>query len=139
LRADAVQKALSARAIAVKSAIEGGASIGNFGIVNVTTEIAREGYIEGLPRSTVPAAFAMDAGSLRVVEEPGFVGLLQLDTITPATAEGADATAIRDSLAAQIEQDLAQDAFVSYAKALAATSEVLIDQQAVAAVQANFN
>ncbi len=139
-RADALQKALSARAIEVKSAIEGGAAIGTFGIVNVTPEIAREGFIEGTPPSVVAAAFALDEGGLRVIEEAGFVGILQLDRIIPAATEGEDATAIRAALAAQIEQAIAQDAFTAYTNALSSVpGTVQIDQQAVAAVQANFN
>jgi peptidyl-prolyl cis-trans isomerase D len=139
-RADALQKALSARAIEVKSAIEGGAAIGTFGIVNVTPEIAREGFIESVPASVVAAAFALDEGGLRVMEEPGFVGILQLDRIIPAASEGEDATAIRDALAAQIEQAIAQDAFLAYTNALSSVpGAVQIDQQAVAAVRANFN
>jgi peptidyl-prolyl cis-trans isomerase D len=139
-RADALQKALSARALEVKSAIEAGAAIGTFGIVDVTPEIAREGFIEGIPPSVVAAAFALDAGGLRVIEEQGFVGILQLDRITPAATEGDDATAIRDALAAEIEQAIAQDAFLAYTNALSqAPGAVQIDQQAIAAVQANFN
>ncbi len=138
--ADALQKALSARAIEVKSAIEGGASIGAFGIVDVTPEIAREGFIEGIPPSVVAAAFALDEGGLRVIEEPGFVAVVQLDRITPAASEGDDATAIRDALAAQIEDAIAQDAFAAYTNALSqAPGAVQIDQAAIAAVQANFN
>jgi peptidyl-prolyl cis-trans isomerase D len=139
-RADALQKALSARAIEVKSAVEGGAAIGSFGIVNVTTEIAREGFIEGTPPSVVAAAFALDEGAVRVIEEPGFVAVLHLDRIIPAATEGDDATAIRQALAAQIEQAIAQDAFLAYTTALSsAPGAVQIDQQAIAAVQANFN
>ncbi len=139
-RADALQKALSVRAIEVKSAIEGGAAIGTFGIVDVTPEIAREGFIEGIPPSVVAAAFALDEGGLRVIEEPGFVAVVKLDRIIPAATDGEDATAIRDALAAQIEQAIAQDAFLAYTNALSqAPGAVQIDQTAIAAVQANFN
>ncbi len=139
-RADALQKALSARAIAVKAEMEAGAAIGTFGIVDVTPEIAREGFVEGIPPSVVAAAFALDEGGLRVIEEPGFVAVVQLDRIIPAATEGDDATAIRDALAAQIEQAIAQDAFLAYTNALSqAPGAVQIDQAAIAAVQANFN
>jgi peptidyl-prolyl cis-trans isomerase D len=138
--ADALQKALSARAIAVKSAIEGGAAIGTFGIVDVTPEIAREGFIEGIPPSVVAAAFALDEGGVRVIEEPGFVAVMKLDRVIPAATEGDDATAIRQALAAQIEDAIAQDAFLAYTTALSQEpGAVQIDQAAIAAVQANFN
>ncbi len=58
-RADALAKALSARAIEIKAAIEGGAAIGSFGIVDVTPETARDGFITGAPETLLPAVFAM--------------------------------------------------------------------------------
>ncbi len=48
-RADALAKALSARAIEIKAAVEGGAALGSFGIVDVTLAIARDGFVEGAP------------------------------------------------------------------------------------------
>jgi peptidyl-prolyl cis-trans isomerase D len=60
--ADALKKALSARAIEIKAGIEGGAAIGTFGIVSATPEIAREGFVEGTPPEVINAAFEMAPG-----------------------------------------------------------------------------
>jgi peptidyl-prolyl cis-trans isomerase D len=138
-RADALAKALSARAIEVKSAIEGGAAIGSFGIVSVTPEIAREGTIEGVPPSVVPAVFELEDGQLRVIEEGDFVGIIQLDRVIAAEATGDEADALRQAIAAQAEQGIAQDAFTAFTQALSAGAGVQIDEAAVAAVQAQFN
>jgi peptidyl-prolyl cis-trans isomerase D len=138
-RADALQKALSARAIEVKSAVEGGAAIGSFGIVSVTPEIAREGFAEGTPPAVVAAVFAMDRGQLRVMEDAGFVGVVQLDAIIPAAADGEEAQALRDAISAQTEQAIAQDVFTAYVNALSEADGVQLDEQAIAAVQAQFN
>jgi peptidyl-prolyl cis-trans isomerase D len=139
-RADALQKALAAQAIAVKSAIEGGAAIGSFGIVDVTADTTRDRTIGGMPPSVLPAAFALDEGGLRVIEEPGFVAVLQLDRIMPAATETEDAASIRAALAADIEQSIALDAFRAYTAALSsAPGFVKLDQQAIAAVEARFN
>jgi peptidyl-prolyl cis-trans isomerase D len=138
-RSDALRKALSARAVEVKAAIEAGATIGSFGIVSVTPEIAREGTLEGVPRSVVEAAFAMEPGQHRVIEENEFVAVVQLDAIIPAAADGDEAEALRQALAAQAEQGIAQDAFAAYSAALAAQAGIQIDEAAVAAVQAQFN
>ncbi len=73
-RADALAKALSARAIEVKSAVEGGAPLGSFGIVDTTLSIARDGFIENAPDTLLPAVFADEPGELRVIEGPDFVG-----------------------------------------------------------------
>jgi peptidyl-prolyl cis-trans isomerase D len=138
-RADALAKALSARAIEVKSAIEAGAAIGSFGIVSVTPEIAREGTIEGVPASVVPAIFGMEPGQTRVIEEGDFVAVVQLDTIIAAQPDGPEADALRQALAAQAEQGIAQDAFTLFSNALSSGAGVQIDEAAVAAVQAQFN
>ncbi|MFM2390805.1 MAG: hypothetical protein RLZZ437_2360 [Pseudomonadota bacterium] len=138
-RSDALRKALSARAVEVKAAIEAGATIGSFGIVSVTPEIAREGTLDGVPRSVVEAAFAMEPGQHRVIEENEFVAVVQLDAIIPAAADGDEAEALRQALAAQAEQGIAQDAFAAYSAALAAQAGIQIDEAAVAAVQAQFN
>jgi peptidyl-prolyl cis-trans isomerase D len=139
-RTVALQTALSERAIAVKSAIEGGAAIGSFGIVDVTSEIARDGVIEGVPASVVPAAFALDEAGLRVIEEPGFVAVMQLDRIIPADTTSEDAIASREAMAAEIERSIAQDVFSAYTNALSSVpGAVRLDPQAVAAVEAQFN
>lgn len=138
-RVEALQKALSARAVEIKSAIEGGAAIGSFGIVAVTPEIAREGTLADTPPSVVAAAFEMDMGNLRVIEDADYVAVLQLNAILPAAQEGEDADALRAAIAAQAEQAIAQDAFTAFSTALSATAGVTIDDAAVAAVQAQFN
>jgi len=53
-RADALAKALSARAVEIKAAVEGGAPLGSFGIVDVTLSTTREGFIEGTPPTPLP-------------------------------------------------------------------------------------
>ncbi len=138
-RADALAKALSARAIEVKAAVEGGAAIGSFGIVSVTPEIAREGTVEGLPPAVIAAVFALEAGQSLVVEEADFVAVLQLNTVIAAAQAGEEADALRQAIAAQAEQAIAQDAFTAFSTALSAGAGVQIDEAAVAAVQAQFN
>ena len=138
-RAAALKASLSARAIEVKSAIEGGAAIGSFGIVSVTPEIAREGTIEGVPPSAITAVFDLDAGQQRVVEDGDFIAVIQLDTIITAPPTGDEADALRQAIAAQAEQGIAQDAFAAFSAALSANAGVKIDEAALAAVQAQFN
>ena len=138
-RADALRKALSARAIEVKAAVEGGAAIGSFGIVSVTPETAREGTIEGVPASVVPAVFDLEPGQQRVIEDGDFIAVIQLDTVIPAAATGDEAEALRQAIAAQAEQGISQDAFAAFTQALSAGAGVTIDETAVAAVQAQFN
>lgn len=137
-RAEALTKALSARAIEVKAAIEGGAAIGTFGIVDVTPETARDGFVAGAPDSLIPAVFKMAEGDVQVIEAEGFVGVVKLDKIMPATKEGEEAEALQAALAAQIEQAISTDAFNAYTAALTAEAGIQIDQSAINAVHASL-
>jgi peptidyl-prolyl cis-trans isomerase D len=68
----------------------------------------------------------------------GFVGLLRLDRVIPAEEGTEDATALREALAVQIEQAVAQDAFAAYQAALSAEAGITLNQQAIDAVHATF-
>jgi len=137
--ADALTKALAARAAEVKAEVEAGAALGAFGIVSVTRNIGRDGFVEGAPETLIPALFDMAEGELRVLEGPGFTGLLRLDGITPAATEGEDAIALRDSIEIRARQALAQDAFTLFANALSNEAGIQIDQTAINAVHAQMN
>lgn len=137
-RADAVKKALSARAIEIKAALEAGTAIASFGIVDVTPEIARDGFINNAPDTLVPGVFEMTAGDVRVIEAEGFIAVVQLDSVQPAATEGPDAEAVRTSIAAQIEQAIAQDAFNAFTSALTAEAGIALDQPAINAVHASL-
>lgn len=137
--ADATAKALAERAIEVKSAVEGGASLGAFGIVQRTANIAREGFVEGAPAELMTAVFAMAPGDLRVIEGAGFIGLVRLDEVRPAAQEGEDVAAVKGAIAAQVEQALAQDALQLFSNALTEEAGIFLDQNAINAVHAQFN
>ncbi len=137
-RAEALTKALSDRAIEIKAALEGGASIGTFGIVDVTPETARDGFIAGTPDSLLPDVFTMAEGDVRVIEAEGFVAVVRLDRILPAATEGPDAEALKTALMAQAEQAISADAFNAYTTALTSEAGISIDQAAINAVHASL-
>jgi peptidyl-prolyl cis-trans isomerase D len=138
-RADALQKALSARAIEIKTAIEGGAAIGSFGIVDVTPETARDGFITGAPESLLPAVFKMAEGDVQVIEAEGFIAVVRLDRIQPAASEGEDAEALRAAIAAQAEQAITTDAFSAFTNALSSEAGITLDQAVINAVNTSLN
>jgi peptidyl-prolyl cis-trans isomerase D len=137
--ADALTKALSARAVEVKAAVEGGASLGAYGIVRVAPEIPRTGFFEAAPEGLLTTVFQMAPNEIRVIEAKDFVGVARLDTIAPAATEGEDATAMKAAIAAQVEQAISQDAFAAFTAALTAKSGIRLDQNAINAVHAQFN
>jgi peptidyl-prolyl cis-trans isomerase D len=134
----ALAGALSARAIEIKAAVEGGAPIGSFGIVAVTPEIARDGFVADVPDSLIPAVFALNEGDVQVIDAPGFVAVLRLDRILPAATEGTDAAALREAIAAQAVQAIAGDAFTAFTNALSAEAGITLDQAVINAVNASF-
>lgn len=137
-RADAVAKALGAHAITVKSAIEGGASLGAFGIVDRTAAIDRQGFVEGAPETLMPTVFEMATGEVRVIESAGYTAIVQLDSITPAATDSEDTTALRDAIKVQAGQAIASDAFTLYTNALTAQAGIALDQAAINAVHAQY-
>lgn len=137
-RAKALVTALSARAVEIKAELEGGAVIGTFGIVEVTPEMARDGFINGTPDTLLPAVFEMKEGDVRVIEGAGFVGVVKLDRIQPAAKEGDEAEAMRAALAAQIEQAISADAFNAFTTALTAEAGIALDQAAINAVHTSL-
>ncbi len=138
-QADALAKSLAERAIEIKAAVEGGQSLGAFGIVERTAQIAREGFVEGAPPALMEAVFVMSPGELRVIEGPGFTGVLRLDEITAAETEGEDAQTMREALALQIEQAISQDALAIFSDAMTKDAGLVLDQAVINAVHANFN
>jgi len=136
--AQALTKALTARADEIAAAVKAGQSLGAFGIVSVTAEIARDGYIDGTPAGMLDTAFGLAEGAVQVVAEGGFVAVLRVDRIQKAPATGDEAAALKGAIAAQVEQTYAQDALALFAAALAQRAGVTFNQSAVDAVHAQF-
>lgn len=137
-RRDAVAKALTARAAEIKAALDGGAAIGSFGIVDVTPETDRSGFVADTPETLLEDVFKMTEGEARVIEADGFIAVVKLDRILPATTEGEDADGMRAALAAQARQAIAQDAFAAFTNALTAEAGISLDQAAINAVHASL-
>jgi peptidyl-prolyl cis-trans isomerase D len=137
-RADALGKALGERATAIKAEVEGGASLGAYGILSVTPSMARNGTIAGAPETVVGAAFEMQPGDLRVIEAPGFTGILRLDSITPGDPAADASVAMKGAMGAQAEQAMADDAFELFTNSMTTRAGIFLDEAAIAAVHAQF-
>ena len=137
-RADALTKALADYAVTVKSAVEGGASLGSFGIVSRTAATDRQGFVEGAPETLMTGIFQMAQGDVRVIEGPAFTAVVSLDSIAPALTTGDDAVALREAIVTQAAQAIAGDAFTLFTNALTAQAGITLDQAAINAVHAQF-
>ncbi|MDZ4095017.1 MAG: SurA N-terminal domain-containing protein [Paracoccaceae bacterium] len=134
----ALEKALVARATEISEAVKAGASLGGYGILSVTPEIARDGFVEGTPSDFLQTVFAMTEGEIRLIEAKDFTGLVRLDSIKPAEATGDAAEALKAAIDAQAEQALAQDAFALFSAALTTEAGIHLDEAAINAVHAQF-
>lgn len=137
-RADALAKALAARGIEMKAAVEGGAALGAQGIAERTASADRQATVEGAPPSLIEAVFAMQPGELRLIEDAGFTALVRLDDIQPATTEGADAVALQEAISVNAARALSNDLFALYTNALTAEAGIHLDQAAIDAVNAQL-
>ena len=137
-RAAALARALADRAVAIKAEVEGGTSLGAFGILDTTPRIARDGFVEGAPPELLKAVFEMQAGQIRVIEGPGFTALLRLDLVLPADAADPDRAPLREAIAAQVEQGLAADALALYTAEQTRSGGIVLDEAAIAAVHAQM-
>jgi peptidyl-prolyl cis-trans isomerase D len=137
-RKEAVAKALGARAAEIRTAIEGGAAIGSFGIVDVTPETARSGFVPDAPETLLADVFKLAEGATTVVEAEGFVAVVKLDRILPAAADTEDAVALQDSISASLRQAISQDAFDAFTNALTAEAGITLDQAAINAVHTSL-
>ena len=136
---DQIAAALAQQAIEIKAAVEGGASLGAYGIVDRSASIARDGFVENTPPALMTAVFEMKEGELRVIEGPAFTGILRLDSIAPAAQEGDGPAALKESIATQVEQAIGQDALQLFTNALTDQAGITLDQSAINAVNAQFN
>ena len=137
-RKEAVAKALAARAAEIRTAIEGGAAIGSFGIVDVTQETARSGFVPDAPETLLADVFKLAEEATTVVEAEGFVAVVKLDRILPAAADTEDAVALQDSISASLRQAISQDAFDAFTNALTAEAGITLDQAAINAVHTSL-
>lgn len=134
----ALDKALSDRALEFKAKAEAGAALGTLGIVEVTSEIARDGFVEGAPKAFMTDLFALQPGDLKVIVEGDFVALVRLDAVHAAAEDGTDAEAMKAALAAQIEQAISADAMQGFAQALQDSVGIQLNESAINAVNTSL-
>lgn len=137
-RAEALGTALADQARAVTDTLDDDTGFEAAGLVaQKTTGLVRSSALEGAPRALVAAAFEMQQGEIRVIETPGAAFVLRLDDTAPA-ATGGDMDRLRNALATQLDQSLAQELFEAYVRDAQIRARPQIDQQALGAVLSSF-
>lgn len=130
---------LAAEAEALAARLRGGEPAETLGPpVEAFAGIGRDGFVEGVPRTTVAALFEMAPGEVRVQTEGAEVLVVILDAIVPPEAEDAEASDLRAAIAAQAAEGIAQDLFQHFSRALESEAGIRFDDAAIAAVHTQF-
>lgn len=135
--------ALLAQAETLAAQITPETDIAGLGVTaTIETETMRSEYITGTPRAFLDAVFEMQPGETRVV--PGIAGsiaialVVRLDTIDLADETSQDVIGARASLQQQASAGQSQDLFQFFITDVQNRAGLQIDQNAINAVNANF-
>jgi peptidyl-prolyl cis-trans isomerase D len=137
-RAEALAKALAAKATTVKAAVDGGATLESQGAVTPVEPQDRQATLDAAPPSVLAAAFEMNPGEVRLIEDGGFVGLVRLDSIAPADATSEDGTALRDAIQGNVKADIGNDLATLFTAATLQSAGITLDQPMIDAVNAQM-
>ncbi|SER44394.1 peptidyl-prolyl cis-trans isomerase D [Tranquillimonas rosea] len=102
------------------------------------TDLTRDGTVEGAPDDMVAAAFEMAEGDVRALPAPDGAVLVRLDTITAPDGDTAEAQATKSAFAERAAQAMSQDALDAFTSAIQNRAGLQLDQQAISAVNAQF-
>jgi peptidyl-prolyl cis-trans isomerase D len=80
----------------------------------------------------------MEPGEIAMVDGFGAVLILKLEEVLPPNLEDPNVQAMRDSLEQQLQSSVANDLYRAFSDDVRQRAGVELDQQAVAAVHANF-
>lgn len=137
-RAEALTKALAAKAAAIKTAVDAGATLESQGAVTAVEPVDRQASLDMAPPAVLEVAFQMQPGEVRLIDEAGFVGLLRLDSIAPADAASGDGAALREAIAANVQRAISDDLAALYTSALAQKAGIALDQPTIDAVNSQL-
>lgn len=132
--ADALARALTARADEVLAAVKGGASLTSQGITERTAAIDRQGQIKDAPPAVLETVFKLTQDEVQVVASGDFVALVQLNAILPASDADETGKALHEAISANAARALSNDLFDLYTTALTAEAGITLDQSAISAV-----
>lgn len=119
--------------------LEGGESLASLGLTEVVEEgQERDAFIAGTPPAFLAEVFTMKPGDWQVVPSVDAVLLVRLDAILPADQNSEEAVTIKEGFAAQTAQEIAVDVEAAFAKSIENKAGIVLDQQMLNAVNAQF-
>ncbi|PRY26599.1 peptidyl-prolyl cis-trans isomerase D [Aliiruegeria haliotis] len=118
-----------------RAQLDVGGSLGQNGaVVESATKVTRTGFLQSGDPILAEAVFGLEEGESQLVDLPGAVVLVQLDEVLPPDAEDSQIAIFRSAVAQQSAQELANDIFTYYARALTADAGIRFNDAALNAV-----
>ena len=138
-RAEAERRAIRERADALAKEV---LPMTNFDSLGLTSDsqrgLTRSAFVEGTPQDFMQAVYQMTPGEARALPTEEGAILVRLDRVTAADPEDERVQAQTAAIARDIDGGVAQDLYAAYAEAIRARTDVVIDQAAVNAVNAQM-
>lgn len=140
-RAARLAEALEEEAERLKGRLDEGVTLTGLGLQLLQEgAISRGQFLAEAPEGTVDAAFDMELGEVRVVvDAAGQVALVRLEAIIPPDRSDEGTASLERLIVQELSQSLAEDVMTAFVRALEAQAGIRLDQQAIAAVNAQFN
>ena len=136
---DALLKALRAQAAETVKRLESGATFEAAGLTPSTGKgLTRQGFQAGTPPGTIPTIFGMSKGDVALIDGDERLYVVRLDSVEVPQTGGSEMDTILGSLRDAAANDIAQDLYQALADDIRARAGITLDQQAIAAVHANF-
>ncbi len=138
--AERLQARLSEKAEEIMTEVRGGAALAEQdGTLTREAGVFRDGFLEGMPDALVTTAFAMDEGELRMLTMPEGAVIVRVDEINIPDPGAEDAQEVRSNVVRATGQGIAQDMSEAFTSALEMQKGIELNQQAIQAVNAQFN
>ena len=138
-RADQTAAALLDRAESAATALAEGSDFAALGLTATPEEgLTRRDFLAGTPPDFLTRAFAVEPGQAIALAHDGGALVLRLDAIRPADMTDPAVSAEATALSARARDGIAEDIFAAFAEALRIRTDIVIDQAALNAVNAQF-
>jgi len=138
-RAEAITAALREQIEPQLADLRDGGDFEATGLAGTTTlPVTRSGLQADAPPEFIDTVFGMQEGEVTVLEGDGRIFVLRLDAVAPPDPEDEDIMRLRDLLAEDAANGLAQDLFALLSADIRGRAGVELDQQALNAVHSNF-
>ncbi len=138
-RANALQEALKAKADDLVAQMDAGANIVTLGL-NVLQErdIARTGFVPDSPANLIEIVFDLAQDEVRSLPGDASYVIVELDAVHEADLASDENSSLIGLVSQQVSQSVAQDIFDAYTAHIRSNADIEIDQNALAAVNAQL-